>query len=249
MLTSPQNPGTSSPVSALDRLNATRVRIAQSASQYGRMPDEIQLLAVSKAQPVSAMRELAMFGQQAFGESYVQEAVPKMDALTDLKLSWHFIGQIQGNKTAVIAERFDWVHTVDRERIARRLNEQRPHYAGALNVCIQVKLVEEPGKGGICVDALPDLVQRFGEMPKLRLRGLMCIPPAYEQFDEQRAAFAQLHEQWLRLRARGIPLDTLSMGMSADLEAAIAAGATMVRVGTALFGPRAPHLDSETSDA
>jgi pyridoxal phosphate enzyme (YggS family) len=241
MLTSPQKSGAFVRSTLSDRLNATRARIAAACAQYQRAPESICLLAVSKTHPASAIRELAALGQRDFGESYVQEAVPKLDALADLALTWHFIGQIQSNKTAAIAARFDWVHTVDRERIARRLNDQRPHYAPPLNVCIQVQLIEEPGKGGITAAQLPALARAIGEMPKLRLRGLMCIPPAYERFDEQLAVFEQLQSLYRELQAQGVPLDTLSMGMSGDLEAAIAAGATIVRIGTALFGPRSTH--------
>lgn len=185
---------------------------------------------------------MAAAGQRDFGESYLQEALPKLDALSDLPLTWHFIGQIQGNKTAQIAARFDWVHTVDRERIARRLNEQRPHYAPPLNVCIQVQLVEEAGKGGVAPGSVLALARSIGEMPRLRLRGLMCIPPLSEQFDEQLATFSRLRALAQEVQAAaGLSLDTLSMGMSDDLEAAIAAGATIVRIGTALFGPRSTH--------
>lgn len=247
MLTSPQKSGASALVTGQDRLNATRARIARSALQYGRSIESIRLLAVSKTHPASVLRELVEAGQQDFGESYLQEALPKLDALVDLPLTWHFIGQIQSNKTAAIAERFQWVHTLDRERVAQRLNDQRPHHAPPLDVCIQVRLAEEATKGGVAVDALPALAHRLRDMPRLRLRGLMCIPPAYESFDEQYSIFMQLREQLQKLQAEGIALDTLSMGMSGDLEAAIAAGATIVRVGTALFGPRPPKQapDSE----
>lgn len=238
MLTSPQKSGASGSSSLLDRLNETRARITKTALQYGRAPESICLLAVSKTHPADVVREMAALGQRDFGENYLQEALPKLDALADLPLSWHFIGHIQSNKTATIATRFDWVHTIDRERIARRLNEQRPFHAAPLNVCIQVQLVPEPGKGGIAPDAVAELAQALREMPKLRLRGLMCVPPAYAHFEEQFAAFERLRQLAAALRADGFALDTLSMGMSGDLEAAIAAGATIVRIGTALFGPR-----------
>jgi PLP dependent protein len=238
MLTSPQKSGASSPSTLLNRLNETRARITQTALQYGRAPESICLLAVSKTHAPDTLRELAHLGQRDFGESYLQEAVPKLDALADLPLTWHFIGQIQSNKTATIASRFDWVHTVDRERIARRLNEQRPFHAPPLSVCLQVQLVPEPGKGGVMPDELLTLAHALREMPRLRLRGLMCIPPSYERFEEQFAAFDRLRQLSRQLQAEGVALDTLSMGMSGDLEAAIAAGATIVRVGTALFGPR-----------
>lgn len=245
MLISSQKSGASSQSTLQDRLNATRARIRAAALQYGREPESIGLLAVSKTYPPGALRELAALGQRDFAESYLQEALPKLDALADLPLTWHFIGRIQGNKTAAIAERFSWVHTVDRERIARRLNDQRPHHAPALNVCIQVQLVDEAGKGGIAPAAVPALARTLRDLPRLRLRGLMCIPPAYERFEEQRAVLAQLHELSLQLQAKGIPLDTLSMGMSGDLEAAVAAGTTLVRIGTALFGARPPKLEHD----
>lgn len=238
MLIRSQKSGASALPSLQDRLNATRARIRAAAVQYGRTPGSICLLAVSKTHPASVLRELATLGQRDFGESYLQEALPKLEALTDLPLTWHFIGQIQSNKTAAIAERFSWVHTVDRERIARRLNEQRPAHAPALNVCIQVQLASEAAKGGIAPEAVPALAHALRELPRLRLRGLMCIPPATERFEDQQVFFARLRELFLQLQAEGMPLDTLSMGMSDDLEAAIACGATIVRIGTALFGER-----------
>lgn len=178
-------------------------------------------------------------GQRDFGENYLQEALAKIDALSDLDLVWHFTGQLQANKTRPVAEHFAWVHTLDRERIAVRLNDQRPHYAPALNVCIQVRLAEEPGKGGVAPSELLPLARRIRELPQLALRGLMCIPPPSQDFDTQRARFEELARYQRELIAAGFPLDTLSMGMSDDLEAAIAAGATWVRIGTAIFGARA----------
>ncbi|MET0988143.1 MAG: YggS family pyridoxal phosphate-dependent enzyme [Steroidobacteraceae bacterium] len=240
MLIRSQKSGASTPATLQDRLNATRARIQDAAAHYGRTPESICLLAVSKTHPASTLRELAALGQRDFGESYLQEALPKLDVLADLRLTWHFIGQVQSNKTATIAERFDWVHTVDRERIARRLNDQRPAHAPALNVCIQVQLVNEGGKGGIPPDEVPALARSLRDLPKLRLRGLMCIPPAYDRFEEQYATFMRLRGLAEQLQAEGMPLDTLSMGMSGDLGAAIAAGATIVRIGTALFGERPP---------
>jgi PLP dependent protein len=206
--------------------------------RYGRIADSVQLIAVSKAQPAQAIRTLAEQGQREFGENYLQEALPKLAALADLPLTWHFIGQLQGNKTRAVAEHFEWVHTLDRERIAVRLSEQRPAQAPPLNICIQVRLAEEPGKGGVTAAEVAPLAHRVMDLPRLRLRGLMCIPPPRDTFDEQRALFAQLADCARPLRERGLPLDTLSMGMSADLEAAVAAGATYVRIGTALFGER-----------
>lgn len=216
----------------------TKQRIAAAASQWGRLCDSVGLLAISKGHPASALRAVAALGQRDFGENYLQEALPKQQELQDLKLTWHFTGQLQGNKTRPVAEHFDWVHTLDRERIAIRLNEQRPHYAPPLNICVQVSLEPEPGKGGVAPEALLPLAQRVATLPKLKLRGLMCIPPPRETFDEQRALFDRLVACQRQLLDAGLAVDTLSMGMSDDLEAAVAAGATWVRIGTAIFGPR-----------
>jgi PLP dependent protein len=221
-------------------LEQTRNRIASAASRSGRDPGSIRLIAVSKTQPAGAIAQLAACGQRDFGENYLQEALPKRAALSDLKLTWHFIGQLQANKTRAVAENFDWVHTLDRERIAARLNEQRSPHITPLNTCIQVRLAEEPGKGGVPPQELAALAGRVLALPRLKLRGLMCIPPPRETFEEQLALFAELAQCQRALIDQGFELDTLSMGMSADLEAAISAGATMVRVGTALFGERKP---------
>ncbi len=203
--------------------------------RYGREADSVRLIAVSKTQPAAAIRALAELGQQDFGENYLQEALPKLATLADLPLTWHFIGQLQANKTRAVAEHFHWVHTLDRERIALRLNEQRGAHEPPLNVCIQVRLEDEPGKGGISKTQLAPLARRVLELPRLRLRGLMCIPPPREGFEAQRQLFAELAECAQELRGQGMRLDTLSMGMSGDLEAAVAAGATCVRIGTAIF--------------
>jgi pyridoxal phosphate enzyme (YggS family) len=221
-----------------ERLVETRNRIASAAMRYGRDADSVRLIAVSKTQPAAAIRALAELGHEDFGENYLQEALPKLAALADLPLTWHFIGQLQANKTRAVAEHFQWVHTLDRERIAVRLNEQRGAHAPPLNVCIQVRLEDEPGKGGISKTELAPLARRVLELPRLRLRGLMCIPPQREGFEAQRQLFAQLADCARELRAQGMPLDTLSMGMSGDLEAAVAAGATCVRIGTGIFGER-----------
>jgi pyridoxal phosphate enzyme (YggS family) len=222
----------------LQRWTATKQRISAAATRYGRQPESIGLIAVSKTQPADKLRRLAEAGQRDFGENYLQEALAKMRELADLDLTWHFIGQIQSNKTRPIAEYFQWVHTVDRERIAIRLNDQRPHHAPPLNVCIEVLLEDEPGKGGVRESELLALAQRIRELPRLRLRGLMCIPPARDTFEDQLALFRRMAEHLQRLNAHGFELDTLSMGMSSDVEAAIAAGATWVRIGTAIFGAR-----------
>jgi pyridoxal phosphate enzyme (YggS family) len=198
----------------------------------------VGLVAVGKGHPSTSLRALAGLGQRDFGENYLQEALPKLAALCDLPLTWHYIGQLQGNKTRAVAERFQWVHTLDRERIAVRLNEQRPHHAPPLEVCIQVSLADEPGKGGVPPDQVATLARRVCELPRLKLRGLMCMPPPRERFEQQRELFERLAECRRSLERQGFELDTLSMGMSGDLEAAVAAGATWVRVGTALFGER-----------
>jgi PLP dependent protein len=206
--------------------------------RYGREADSVRLIAVSKTQPADAIRAVAALGQVDFAENYLQEALPKLAALADLPLIWHFIGQLQGNKTRAVAEHFHWIHTLDRERIAIRLNEHRSVHAPPLNVCIQVSLEDEPGKGGISKTDLAVLARKVLELPRLRLRGLMCIPPPCEGFEAQRQLFAELADCARELREQGMPLDTLSMGMSGDLEAAVAAGATCVRIGTAIFGER-----------
>ncbi len=220
------------------RFTETRTRIASATSKYERPANSVGLVAISKSHPAEALRALAELGQRDFGENYLQEALPKLEALADLELVWHFTGQLQSNKTRIVAEHFDWVHTLDRERIAARLNEQRPHHAPLLNVCIQVRLEDEPGKGGVAPDELMALASSVRNLPRLKLRGLMCIPPPEHTFAAQRKWFDQLAHHRDALNAQGFDLDTLSMGMSDDMEAAIAAGATLVRIGTALFGPR-----------
>jgi pyridoxal phosphate enzyme (YggS family) len=219
-------------------LSETRRRIEAAALRYARDLASVNLLAVSKQQSVERVRSLAALGQRDFGESYLQEAVPKIAALQDLPLIWHFIGQVQSNKTKPIAEHFDWVHTVDRLRIAERLSEQRPTAAVPLNICIQVKLADEAGKGGVALNEAHSLARSIAMLPRIRLRGLMCIPPPTESFETQSAYFKRTADLFGELTSHGVNLDTLSMGMSADLEAAIASGSTMVRVGTAIFGER-----------
>jgi pyridoxal phosphate enzyme (YggS family) len=222
-------------------LESVRERIVRAARQAGRTPGSICLVAVSKQQPDSLVRSAYEAGHRDFAENYVQEAASKIDGLADLAdVRWHFIGQLQANKTREVAERFAWVHTVDRERIAARLSAQRPHHAPPLQVLLQVRLGDEPAKGGISPESLSSLATVVSTLPRLRLRGLMCIPPPAPTFEAQRAPFRELHGLLRRLNANGHQLDTLSMGMSDDLEAAILEGATMVRVGTAIFGPR-PH--------
>lgn len=222
-----------------DNLTAVRARIERAARSAGRAAEGIRLVAVSKQQPVSAILQAVAAGQRNFGENYLQEAEPKLAELGTEDLTWHFIGTLQSNKTRPVAEHFDWVHTLDRYKIARRLSEHRPHHATPLQVCIQVKLVEEPRKGGVALAELASLAEQVVQLPGLRLRGLMCIPPEEEDAAASRAHFHRLRETLEQLGERGFELDTLSMGMSGDLEAAIAEGATIVRIGTAIFGPRA----------
>jgi len=220
------------------RLQQLRSRIVAAAGTAGRDPAQIRLIAASKTFDAAAVREAHAVGQVDFGENYVQEALDKMGELGDLPLVWHFIGPIQSNKTRAIAERFDWVHSVDRLKIAERLSAQRPQSLPPLEICLEVNISGEASKGGVSAEDLPALAQAVSHLPRLRLRGLMAIPAPSSDPLEQRAAFAAVRRLYEALRASGYSLDTLSMGMSGDLEAAIVEGATMVRVGTAIFGER-----------
>jgi PLP dependent protein len=221
-----------------DHLAAVRARIAAAASSAGRSADSVTLLAVSKGQPAELIRAAAAAGLNDIGESYLAEALEKMDAVGDLPLTWHFIGRLQANKTRHVAERFAWVHGLDRLKIAERLAAQRPFHAPALNVCIQVNLAGEESKGGVPAAEVPGLAAAVAALPRLALRGLMCIPPEETDPRRQREWFARLRVLRDSLNAGGLGLDTLSMGMSGDFEAAIQEGATLVRIGTAIFGPR-----------
>lgn len=221
-----------------DRLRAVRDRIHAAEQRFQRPPGAVRLLAVSKTQPVTAVAAMAAAGQTGFGENYVQEALDKMTELAALALEWHFIGPIQANKTRPIAERFAWVHSVDRLKLAERLSAQRPVSLPPLNVCLQVNIDREPTKHGLDPAEVSAIAAAVAVLPRLRLRGLMAIPAPAADFAAQRPAFARLRILQDQLTAAGLALDTLSMGMSDDLEAAIAEGATLVRVGTALFGPR-----------
>lgn len=212
--------------------------LAAEARAAGRRPEDVRLLAVSKKKPLEAVLAAAAAGQRDFGENFVQEGVGKIERAGRGDLVWHFIGHLQSNKTRPVAEHFDWVHTVDRVKIARRLGDQRPREAGALNVCLQVNVDDEETKSGVGPDAVAALAAEVASLPGLRLRGLMCIPREREGLEEQRKPFARLRELLEALNADGLELDTLSMGMSADYAAAIREGATIVRIGTALFGPR-----------
>jgi len=232
---------TASPLTPGQRLHAVRERIARAAAESGRAAADIRLLAVSKTFGAAAVRDLAVCGQREFGENYVQEALEKQRELSDMPLEWHFIGPIQSNKTRAIAEHFSWVHSVDRLKIAERLSAQRPEGLPPLQVCIELNVSGEASKGGVSVDELSALADAVAPLPGLTLRGLMAIPAPAPGLAEQRAAFRQVREAFDALIRHGHALDTLSMGMSGDLEAAILEGATIVRIGTALFGERV-HL-------
>ena len=219
-------------------LQAVRRAIARAADMAQRNGQEITLLAVSKTFPAAAVREAYAAGQHAFGESYVQEALDKIEALRELPLEWHFIGPMQSNKTRPIAENFSWVHGIDRLKIAERLSAQRPSSLPPLNVCIQVNVSGETSKSGVAPEQVLQLIRQVGQLPQLRLRGLMAIPAPAASLEEQRRPFALLRELLRQLNTQGLALDTLSMGMSQDMEAAILEGATIVRVGSAIFGER-----------
>ncbi len=221
------------------RLQNLVERIARAACAAGCDPAGVGLLAVSKTWPADSVREAAEAGQRAFGENYVQEGVAKVEALAGLGLEWHFIGPLQSNKTRQVANSFAWVHSIDRLKIAERLSEQRDVHLPPLEVCIQVNVSGEASKSGVAPDELPELARAVAALPRLRLRGLMAIPEPTSDVALQRARFASLRQLRDQLNAGGLQLDTLSMGMSDDLEAAIAEGSTMVRVGTAIFGGRA----------
>ena len=229
-------------------LQAVLAGIHAAAEKFGRNPDDISLLAVSKTWPASDVRVAAAAGQRAFGENYVQEGVEKADELASLGLTWHFIGPLQSNKSRRVAETFDWVHTVDRLKIAQRLSEQRPDNLPPLQICLQVNISGEETKSGMRLSELPGLALQVVQLPRLRLRGLMAIPAALDNFEAQRESFRVLREAYERLRRDGLPLDTLSMGMSHDYEAAIAEGATLVRVGTAIFGARSTEKSTEKNE-
>lgn len=222
----------------LSNLQAVKLAITRAAHAAGRSGDAVQLLAVSKTFAADAVREAYQAGQTAFGENYLQEALDKIGALRDLPLEWHFIGAIQSNKTRPIAENFDWVHSVDRLKIAERLAAQRPESLPPLNICLQVNVSGEASKSGVTPEEVVPLAQEVARLPRLRLRGLMAIPAPTEDEAAQRRPFAQLRHMLEDLRRQGLPLDTLSMGMSHDFPAAIAEGATIVRIGTAIFGAR-----------
>ena len=223
---------------------AVQLRITQAAQRTGRESELIRLVAASKSQSGDAIREAAACGITEFGENYVSDALPKIAALRDLSPCWHFIGAIQSNKTRDIARHFQWVQTLDRVKIAQRLSDQRPDESGALDVLIQINIDNEPQKAGIAPDALAEFAAQLMELPRIRVRGLMSIPRPVVEPDNQRRAFRRMRELFDRTKPGGAAhWDTLSMGMTQDFEAAIAEGATMIRIGTALFGPRGVRHD------
>lgn len=221
-----------------DNIAKLSQRVRLSAQKSQRQASDILLLAVSKTRPADEVRTAYQCGLSEFGESYLQEALDKIAALEDLDLVWHFVGPIQSNKTRPIAEHFQWVHSIDRLKVARRLSEQRPHQLPALQVCIQVNISGEASKAGVLAEQLPELLTQVAALPRLQLRGLMAIPAATTDSEQQHAAFSRLRQLKEELTDIAPGMDTLSMGMSGDLEAAIAEGATIVRVGTDIFGPR-----------
>ncbi|WP_145532891.1 YggS family pyridoxal phosphate-dependent enzyme [Yersinia alsatica] len=224
-------------------LQDVRTRIATAARNCARSPEEVTLLAVSKTKPVTAIEEAIAAGQYAFGENYVQEGVDKIHYFADSphanNLEWHFIGPLQSNKSRLVAKNFAWCHTVDRLKIAQRLSAQRPSDMPALNVLIQVNISDEQSKSGITLAELPALAASISELPQLHLRGLMAIPAPETDYQRQLAVFEQMNQAFLTLKASYPQMDTLSMGMTDDMAAAIAAGSTLVRIGTAIFGSRA----------
>lgn len=228
-----------------EHIAKVRQQVEQACHKFGRNPSEVKVLAVSKTQPAEAIRVAAVTGQQAFGENYLQEALQKQQELADLpELEWHFIGAVQSNKTREIAENFAWLHTLARQKIAQRLNDQRPAKLPKLKVLIQVNISNEASKAGILPSEVLGFAKQLLELPRLEVCGLMCIPKASEDFTQQRQAFAQLADLQAQLM-QALPelnLTTLSMGMSGDLEAAIAEGSTLVRIGTAIFGAREPKV-------
>jgi len=221
-----------------DNLQAVHARISNAAAAFGRSPESVRLLAVSKTWPLACVLDAAEAGQRAFGENYVQEGIEKIAAVSGRNLEWHFIGPLQSNKTKQVAEHFDWVHSIDRLKVAERLSAQRPAYLPALQVCVQVNVSGEASKSGCAPDQALALCRAVAALPGLQLRGLMAIPEASDDMAAQRIPFRKLRELSEQVRTAGVPLDTLSMGMSHDLEAAVAEGATIVRIGTAIFGER-----------
>lgn len=235
-------PNTSSIASGLERVKA---RIDAIAKRTGRSPESITLLAASKTNPPECLREAFVAGQRIFGENYLQEALAKMPALADLAIEWHFIGPIQSNKTRRIAENFGWVHSIDRKKIADRLSKDRPESSPPLQVCVQVNVSGEDSKSGVAPEEAEELAAHIVKLPRLKLRGVMAIPELTKATALQRSQFRMLREVYDQLKQAGHDLDTISMGMSEDLDVAIEEGATLVRVGTAIFGPRRYAIPEE----
>jgi pyridoxal phosphate enzyme (YggS family) len=231
MLSRPQN--------CSESVGATQSRISEACRASSRSVDSVTLLAVSKGQSSAAIDSAARAGIEHFGENFLQESLPKIEALKGRELTWHFIGRLQANKTRQVAENFAWVHAVDRLKIAERLSAQRPSHAPPLNLCLQLHVGGESSKGGVEPAEIAPLAMAVRGLPQIRLRGLMCMPPAETEVSRQREWFRETRQVFDHLNERGLELDTLSMGTSADFEAAIAEGSTIVRVGTAIFGPRA----------
>ena len=213
-------------------------RIADAEKKYHRKPNSVQLVAASKTRSAATIRQTAAHGLRHFGENYVQEALEKQQQLNDLDLTWHFIGPIQANKTKAIAEHFDWVHSVDRIKVAQRLNDQRPDSLQPLNICLQINISEEASKSGASLEELSDLLDAATKLPRLCVRGVMAIPQASKDFEQQCAAYAKVKNAVAKMKHSCDTIDTLSIGMSNDMEAAIAEGSTIVRIGTDIFGPR-----------
>jgi pyridoxal phosphate enzyme (YggS family) len=234
MLSRPQNCSQS--------VGATQNRISAACRAHSRSVDSVTLLAVSKGQSSAAIDSVARAGIENFGENFLQESLPKMASLAGRELCWHFIGRLQANKTRAVAENFAWVHAVDRLKLAERLSAQRPPDAPPLNVCLQLHVGNEASKGGVGAADIGSLAAAVHTLPRIRLRGLMCMPPAESDEARQRAWFRETRQVFDDLNERGLGMDTLSMGTSADFEAAIAEGSTIVRIGTAIFGPRDPGL-------
>ena len=230
-----------------ERLQAVKARIHAAEHNAGRAAGSVSLLAVSKAHPARSLREAFAAGQRLFGENYLQEALDKQAELGDLAIEWHFIGPIQSNKTQPIARHFDWVHGVDRLKIAERLSHARPTEAGPLNICLQVNVSQEASKHGVVPEALPALASAVRALPNLRLRGLMAIPAPTTDIEFQHKQFRMVQQHFMQLVAQGYALDTLSMGMSEDFAAAIDEGATIVRIGSAIFGARTGHTTKQGS--
>jgi PLP dependent protein len=230
MLSRPQN--------CSESVQAAQTRIADACRSAGRSVHSVTLLAVSKGQSSAAIDSASRAGLEHFGENFLQESLPKMEALVGRELTWHFIGRLQANKTRPVTENFAWVHAVERLKIAERLSAQRPYHAPALNVCLQLHVGGEASKGGVEATAIRELAGQVAALPRLRLRGIMAMPPAENEVARQRHWFRETRQVFDYLNEHGFGLDTLSMGTSADFEAAIAEGSTLVRIGTAIFGPR-----------